>query len=130
MTDNPLKDRFNISSDEMHHRMEMQNKLHNKPLMSVVDFIFKAIDKVVETLGVDISQSNEMIKQQQIALGITIADTPPEQMGELSGFYVISGETTIAIVCDPYLAGDGFSYLNILWLQENRMERFGGIRII
>jgi hypothetical protein len=130
MTDKPLKDRYQISADELHHRMEMQDKLHNKPLISVVDFISEAIGKVMETLGVNTLQSDDLVKQQQIDLGITIAECPPEQMGELSGFYIVSRETPIAIVCDPYLAGDGFSYLNILWLQTNIMESFGGVRII
>jgi hypothetical protein len=129
MTDKPLKDRFNISSDEMHHRMEMQDKLHNKPLMSVVDFISEAIGKVMETLGVNTLQSDDLVKQQQIDLGITISECPPEQMGELSGFYIISGETPVAIVCDPHLASDGLAYLNILWIQTNVMEKFGGVKI-
>lgn len=128
--DKPLKDRFHVSADELEHRMELQDRYHNKPLMAVVDLISDAIGKVAHTLGVDISQSDEMIKQQQEALGITITDCPPEQMGELSGFYISAGETPIAIVCDPYLASDGLSYLKILWIQTNIEERFGGVRII
>jgi hypothetical protein len=129
MTDNPLKDRFSISSDEMHHRMELQGKIHVRPILSVVDFISDAIGKVLKTIGVDTSQSDEMIKQQQLDLGITISECPPEQMGELSGFYIIAGDIPIAIVCDPYLASDGFSYLNIMWLQTNMLEKVGGVKI-
>ncbi len=123
------KDRFSVSEDEMHHRMELQDKHHTKPIARIVDLISEAISKVLKVLGVDISQSDEMIKQQQEALNITITECPPEQMGELSGVYINAGENPIAIICDPYLASDGFSYLNILWIQTNVMERFGGVKI-
>lgn len=124
-----IKDRFNISADELEHRMSLQEKYHDKPLISVVEFMCEAINKVLKSLGVDISQSDEMVKRQQIDLGIEIVDTPPEQMGELSGFYINSREVPIAIICDPYLANDGLAYLNIMWIQTNIMEKFGGVRL-
>lgn len=130
MTDEPIKDRFHISADEMEHRMQLQEKYHNVPLRSVTDLISDAISKVLKTLGVDITQSNEMIIQQQLAMGIIISEHPPEEMGELSGFYINIGEKPIAIICDPYLASDGLSYLDIMWVQVNLMERVGGVKII
>lgn len=129
MTNKPIKDRFHISTDEMEHRMQLQEKYHATPLRNVTDLISDAIRKVLKLLGVDVTQSDEMVIQQQLALGITISEHFPEEMGELSGFYVTIGTKPIAIVCDPYLASDGLSYLDIMWIQANLMEKFGGVKI-
>ncbi len=124
------KDRFNISADELEHRMQKQILEHDAPLKSVTDVISDAISRVLSTLGVDVSQSDELIKQQQETLGIVISEHHLEEMGELSGFYIQVGNVPHAIVGDPFLASDGFSYLKIFWVQKNKMETFGGIRIL
>jgi hypothetical protein len=131
-----LKDRFSVSADELEARMNAQEKYHDLPLRSVTDFIADAIRKVLGTLGVDVTKDDESVKLQQELLGITIAERPPEEMGELSGFYIIAGETPIAIVGDAFMAKNGLAYLKIFWLQRwaNRQtdyeETFGGVRII
>lgn len=130
MTNKILKDRFHISRDELESRMQKQERYHDTPIRNVTDLISNAIGKVLSTLGVDITQSDEMVIQQQLALGIIISEHFSEEMGELSGFYVTVGIKPIAIICDPYLANDGLSYLNIMWIQTNLMEQFGGIKII
>jgi hypothetical protein len=130
MSDKPLKDRFSISTDELTNRMQLQDKHHDAPLRSVTDLISDAIGKVLRTLGVDTTQSDEMVTQQQLAAGITISEHFPEEMGKLSGFYVTLKLTPIAIICDPYLASDGLAYLNIMWVQVNLMEKFGGVKVI
>ncbi len=126
----PLKDRYSISADELEHRMDLQEKYHDKPIHNVIELIDEAIGKVLNSLGVDITKSNEMIKQQQIFLGIHISEHPPEEMGKLSGFYIIAGDKPIAIVGDAWLGSDGLAYLDIYWIQKEQMERFGGVRII
>ena len=123
-----MKDRHSISADELNHRMEMQEELRDKPLRNVAEFIDTALRKVLKTLGVDVTQ--EDVTQQQIALGIVITERPPEEMGQLSGFYVIAGATPIAIIGDAWLANDGLAYLDIYWIQREYKERFGGIKII
>ena len=121
-------DRFKISADEMHHRMSMQEERHDKPLREVAGLIEDALRKVRKTLGVDVTQ--EDVASQQFLRGIVIAERPPEEMGELAGHFVIAEGTPIAIVGDPWLGSDGLAYLDILWLKEERKERFGGVRII
>ena len=123
-----LKDRHHISLDELEYRMDLQEKVHDKPIRNVTDLLDEALRKVLKSLGVDVSQ--EDLAPQQIALGITITERPPEEMGALSGFYVIAGETPIAIIGDAFLASDGLAYLDIYWLQKEYKERFGGVRII
>jgi hypothetical protein len=124
-----IKDRYSISADELNDRMERQNKYHNNPIRSTTELIDKAISHVLESLGVDITVSDKMVQQQQIAMNIVITEHGPEEMGELSGFYINSGVFPIAIVQDPYLASDGLAYLNILWINGERLEKFGGIKI-
>ena len=124
-----MKDRYNVSADELHHREEMQEKHHDTPLRSVTDVISDAISRVLSTLGVDVSQSDDLIKRQQEALGIVISEHHLEEMGELSGFYIQVGDVPHAIVGDPFLASDGLAYLKIFWVQKNKMETFGGVKI-
>ena len=124
-----MKDMHNVSADELHHREELQEKHHDAPLRSVTDVISDAISRVLSTLGVDVSQSDELIKQQQETLGIVISEHRLEEMGELSGFYIQVGDVPHAIVGDPFLASDGLAYLKIFWVQKNKMETYGGIKI-
>lgn len=130
MSDDKIKDRFSISADELHHRMELQDEYHDKPLKSVTDFIADGIRRVLTTLGVDVTQSDEMVKLQQEELNIIIAERPPEEMGKLSGFYVIAAGAPIAIIGDAYVGSNGLAYIDIFWIQKNYMEQFGGVRII
>ncbi len=127
---NEPNDRFKISADEMEFRLQMLEKYRNKPMKNVTELIAEAIRRVLATLGIDVTQSDEMVIQQQVALGVFISERPPEEMGELSGFYVIARGTPIAIIGDPYLASDGLAYLDIKWIQKEHMEVFGGVRVI
>jgi hypothetical protein len=124
-----LKSRYSISADELHARMERQEEVHNKPIRNTTELLDQAISHVIKSLGVDVTLSDDMIQQQQIALNIIITEHPPEEMGELSGFYVSVGEIPIAIICDPYLASDGLAYVNIMWINGERLERFGKVKI-
>ena len=128
--DKVLKKWFEISEDELCARMLKQEQCHEIPLKSVVDFIGDAIGKVLKSLGIDISQNDDMIKQQQTDLGITISEHSPEEMGQLSGLYIISGDVPIAIIGDAFLGSDGLAYLDIFWIQKDSMKRFGGVKII
>ena len=128
MSDKPLKPWNEISADELHHRHELQNEYHEKPIRSVVELIESALRKVLKTLGIDVTQ--DTLANQQEALGIIITEQPPEEMGKLSGFYVIAGAVPIAIIGDAYMAQDGLAWIDIHWIQKMYVEKFGGIRIL
>ena len=125
-----MKDRTQISADELEARMNAQEKYHNKPLRSVAEFIEGAIRRVLKELGVDVTKDDESVKLQQELMDIIIAERPPEERGRLSGFYVIRGGVPIAIIGDAFMAKNGLAYLKILWIQTNIEELFGGVRII
>lgn len=124
---NRFPDRHHASADELEHRMQLQDKRHNIPIQSVTGMIDGAIEKVLVSLGVNLDFP---IPSQQEDLGIIITEHFPEEMGNLSGFYVICGDTPIASIVDPFLGSDGMAYVYINWIQENRQEKFGGVKIV
>jgi len=130
MNDPRKPDRYHASLDELCHREIVQENIHEAPIRNVTELIESAIMKVLGTLGVDVKNGDEIMKQQQIDRGILIAERPPEEMGALAGFYIIDNEVPIAIVRDAYMGSDGLAYVDIYWIQGERTERFGGVRII
>lgn len=80
---NDLKSRYEISLDELMHREELQEKHHNEPVRAAVKVLERALEKVMEKLGVDITQN---IPEQQQSLGIFVTEDAIE--GGLGGFHV------------------------------------------
>ncbi len=129
MNDPHKSDKFRASLDELTHNEEMK-AAHDAPIKSVTELIEGALRRVLKLLGIDVDSGDEIMKQQQVDRGIVIAERPLEEMGVLAGFYVIDNEIPIAIVRDPYMGSDGLAYVDIYWIQGEKTERFGGIRVI
>lgn len=128
MSDRKLKDRFNISADELESRMELQHKHHNEPLQKAVMVLEEAIGKVLAKLGVDITKDDESIKMQQQLLGIEISELPG-----YPGIFIhlTSPEPTpYAWISDAELNNLGEYHYEIQWFQEERMDEIGGIKVI
>jgi hypothetical protein len=127
-----LKDRTQISADELEARMQAQEKYHDAPLRNVTEFIEGAIRRVLKELGVDVTQDYDLIIAQKDAMGIKIASVPLEMMGKLSGLYVSRNNVPIANIGDAFMAKNGLAYLKILWIRKDTdiEELFGGVRII
>ena len=133
MADNTVKKWFEISEDELHHRMELQHKLHDTPLQRAVAVLEEALDTVMKGLGIDITKDHDHIKQQQSDLGITIWSEEREEMAGLQGFFVHVGYDKFipyAWVGAARLASDGKCYCDIHYFNDERLVEVGGVKVI
>ena len=86
MTDKTIKDRFNISQDELEHRQQMQEKHHNQPVQKAVAILEAAVDTVLKKLGVDVTRDD--VAQQMDLLGIIMVEEAREELAGINGFYI------------------------------------------
>jgi len=128
-----LKTRFEISADELEHRMKLQDEFHNDPCRKAVKILEAAIDSVLKKLGVNV-EDTETIPQQMDALGIVMTENTDERTPKLNGFFIF---TTKGVDLIPYcwigaarLEHDGKCYCDIQFFLDNRLEETGGVKII
>lgn len=129
-----LKSRFEISTDELQHRIDLQQKYHNEPIQQAVAILEAAVDKVISSLGVDTSKEPEVITMQMDSLGIFINSIEDETMPKAMGIYVsiTSGKDIIpyAFVGNARLDSGGRCYCDILFFMSNKLDETGGIKIL
>ena len=138
MSDNPIKDRFSISADELNFRMEKQKKLHDEPCQEAVLILEAALDKVLEKLGVNTSQvypdGSSAVADQMDALGIMMTENTDERTPQINGFFVF-----VTKDCDiiPYawvgaarINSNGECFCDIHWFVDNRLDETGGVKLI
>jgi hypothetical protein len=135
MTDQPKNDRFKISLDEMHHRMELQQERQVDPCRMAVEIIERAIGEVMKSLGIDYDQPPEIIRQQQADLGLIITEETRDEMAGVQGFYFFLKRKGRDI--EPYawcgnamLNSQGKCSVDIHWFQKNQMSEVGGEKLI
>jgi hypothetical protein len=131
MTDKTLKDRFHISADELAHRMELQEQ-SKEPVRKAVAILEAALDKVMVSLGVDITRDD--IHHQQQMLGITITEETREELAGINGYYVFVTRKGDLIphswVGAARLNSDGRCYCDIHFFQDERLEEVGGTKLV
>jgi len=126
-----IKDRFHISQDELESRMEKQAKFHDQPIQKAVAILEMAVDSVLKKLGVDVTRDD--IAEQMDLMGIIMTEETREEMAGLNGFFVFVRKKNDII---PY-AWIGAAQLNsigecsceIHWLQDNRMDEIGKVKL-
>jgi hypothetical protein len=80
---------YEISADELNHRMEQKQKLQDEPVTQAVAILEAAVDKVLNTLGVN-TTDEETIVQQMIDLDIIMIEHTDERAPQLNGFYIFT----------------------------------------
>lgn len=120
-----------ISEDELNHRMELKRKLRDEPVQKAVAMIEAAMDKVMESLGVDTSRDD--IPLQQEALGILITEHTDERAPQLNGFfiYVARGNDLVpyAWVGSARVDSTGEVLVDIHWFQREKATQIGGLKL-
>lgn len=129
---------WEVSADELEHRIEQKQKLHDEPVSQAVAILESAVDKVLNTLGVD-TTDEETIAQQMIDLDIIMIEHTDERAPQLNGFYIFtrkllrSGEYDIV----PYswvgaarLNSMGECFVDIQWYQKEQLTEVGGVRLV
>jgi hypothetical protein len=138
MSDNIIKDRFNISADELEARMQKQQELHNEPCQKAVMILEAALDKVLEKLGVNTTQvypdGSSTVADQMNALGIIMTENTDERSPQINGFFIF-----VTRNCDliPYawvgaarINHNGECFADIQWFVDNRLDETGGVKLI
>ena len=125
--------RFDISEDELQARMERQKKIHTEPVQKAVEILEAALDVVMKSLGVDVTQDADTIKMNQEAMGITIWEHTDERSPQCNGFYVHIGYDRFipyAWVGAARLDSSGRCYADIQWFQSEKLSEIGGSKLI
>jgi len=124
-----IKTRYEISADELAHREDLQEKFHYEPVRAAVRVLERALEKVMESLGVDIFGN---IPEQQQALGIFITEDAIE--GGLGGYHVTTmtkeGLKPYAWVGSAKLDSQGKVSCEIWWLNTERLDTVEGPKIV
>jgi hypothetical protein len=129
---------YEISSDELQHRIEQKQKLQDEPVTQAVAILEAAVDKVLNTLGVD-TTDEETIAQQMIDLDIIMIEHTDERAPQLNGFYIFtqkllrSGEYDIvpyAWVGAARLNSMGECFVDVQWYQKEQLTEVGGVRLV
>jgi hypothetical protein len=129
---------YEISADELNHRMEQKQKLQNEPVSQAVAILEAAVDKVLNTLGVN-TADEETVARQMIELDIIMTENTDERAPQLNGFYVFTQKLLRDGTYDilPYawigsarLNSVGECFVDIQWYQKEQLTEFGGVRLI
>lgn len=122
---------FEISEDELHHRMELKKKLHDDPAAKAVEMLDAALEKVLISLGVRPEFGD--IPAQQDALGILVTENTDERTPQLNGFFIYTtrdGELTpYAWVGSARVESTGDVLVDIQWFIKERMTSIGGLKL-
>lgn len=129
---------FEVSADELQHRIEQKQKLQDEPVSQAVAILEAAVDKVLNTLGVD-TTDDETVAQQMIDLDIIMMEHTDERAPQLNGFYIFtqkllrSGDYDIqpyAWIGSARLNSMGECFVDIQWYGKEQLTEFGGVRLI
>jgi hypothetical protein len=125
---------FEISADELQHRMELQQKYHDEPLTKAVAMLDEARDSVMRELGVDTNQPPEILQAQQEDLGIILTEEHRPEMAGLNGWFVfLKKKDDIIPFCwigAAQLNSNGECSCEIHYFNDNRLKVMGGFKVI
>lgn len=111
---------YEISLDELYHNENQYRELVLEPRQKSVKLTEMMINKVLSQLGVDVTVSDDEIRDQQAIMGIDIREMDEAQLRYLCvsmkknfdpkalGYYVYQYDVPIAFISDPYLQGGKF----------------------
>lgn len=129
---------WEVSADELQHRIEQKQKLQDEPVSQAVAILEAAVDKVLNTIGVD-TTDEETVAQQMINLDIIMIENTDERAPQINGFYIftnkllLSGEYDIkpyAWIGSARLNSLGECFVDVQWYQKEQLTEFGGVRLI
>lgn len=125
---------FEISTDELEARMEAKRKLQDEPIQQAVELLEAALDKVMTSLGVDVTQSPESIRMQQDFLGIEIQENTDEATPNLNGFFVFVYKDNDIIphswIGAARIDSNGRCFVDIQTFEDNRLQETGGFKLV
>jgi hypothetical protein len=129
---------YEVSADELQHRMEQKQKLQDEPVTQAVAILETAIDKVLNTLGVN-TADEETIVPQMIDLDIIMIEHTDERAPQLNGFYVFTRKLLrngtydiipFAWIGSARLNSVGECFVDIQWYQKEQLTEVGGVRLV
>jgi hypothetical protein len=132
--------RFDISADELNHRMELKKRLKDDPVQRAVSILEAAVDTVLRKLGVNIELGD--IPAQMDALGIIMTENTEIRTPQLNGFFIYVTRKSYALrnpepdlipyawVGSARLNSNGECFCDIHWFQENKLSETGGVKLV
>lgn len=105
---------FEVSVDELTHRMFKQKVMHDDPITQAGALLYHALDEVLKGLGVDVDGD---VQLQQEVMGIKVVEMGKDWPENCRGFTVVLDpyEAPYAFVRDPVMNKEG-NILCEVWL--------------
>lgn len=105
---------FEVSADELTHRMFKQKVMHDDPITQAGALLYHALDEVLKGLGVDVDGD---VQAQQEIMGIKVLEMGRDFPEDCRGFTVVLApyESPYAFVRDPVMDKEG-NILCEVWL--------------
>lgn len=119
---NPERKWFEVSEDELHHRMFAQSVMHNEPLTKAGALVAEALDRVLFTMGVEIDKDIEV---QLDLLGIHTLGMGEDWPEDCRGVTVFKekDDGPYAWIRDPVVDGNGDIVLEV-WKYLPKQEQW------
>ena len=132
---------WEISMDELEHRMALQKKVRTDPVSEMVKTFFKALDEVLRKLGVDPDSEIYTIDDQCEANGVILQSNDDPRTPQLHGIFVFWKKFSLitptltdiipyAWVEAPKMQKDGSAKCRIEWYAENKETESEKVQII
>ena len=115
---------FEVSADELAHRMFKQKVMHDEPITQAGALFYHALDEVLKGLGVDVEGD---VQLQQEAMGIKVLDMkPPDFPPDCRGYTVVSPpyDDPDAWVREPVMTKDGNILCEVWMIKKKEMREF------
>ena len=140
-------DRFHCSLDELEYRMHLKQKLQEEPIQKAVALLEVALEKVLTKLGVDCTEKDASIPDQQRDLGIIIQDWDDPRAPQLNGYFIhltvpkkgreiLDDMTEDDVELIPYgwvgnarINSLGECFVDIQYFLDDRLEESGGFKL-
>ena len=129
-----IKNRFEISEDELYDRMFKKAKLKDAPAQKAVEVLEAAIDSVLKTLGIDVTRDD--IPDQMDSMGILMTEHTDERAPQLNGFFIYlmrpaqNDVVPYAWVGSAQINSEGRCSCDIHLFQDNRLAVISGDKVI
>ena len=130
--------RFEISADELQHRMDEKNRLRDEPLTRAVALLESALDTVITSLGVNVNTDPQTLHMEMDLMGIMVVELDEPSQPSANGYYVILRKTgrdgkldyiPYAWVGGASVNSEGRCMVDIQWFRDERLTEIAGDRL-
>lgn len=135
---------WQISLDELEHRMSLQRKMRTDPITEMNKEFYRCVDRVLKRLGVDPDSEDYSIDEQCEQLGIIMQGSDDDRAPQIRGIFIFALKKRLSVELQqepdiiPYawvsapkpVGRNGKSKCEIQYFQDNKMDEGNEVKIV